>query len=134
MAVELRSWAEFESEVRLKDFLETQITELQYRLFDGESPIHVVYKSNEEPSDCVMWAFFQSDWDLERMDLDALSVSEDFNGCMCIYDLDNMILQGYDSGEYDTGVFSQPAGREMYMEYVRKALSQADAHGQFPFV
>lgn len=133
-AIQLRAYGDFEAIEEAKKALNIQIEELQYRLFDGETPEHVAFQFEDEPDELCAWAYFHSEMSLEDMDSEILVVSEDFEGYMAFYDFDNQLLQAYDTGEYDTGMFSQPEGRAEYEEYLLSTLNNPEETYRFPLL
>ena len=133
-AIQIKAYGFFDTVEEAREKLNIQIEELQYRLFDGEQPAHVAFQFEEDLDEFCAWAYFYSERPLNDMDEEILVISEDFEGFMGFHDFDNRLTQGYDSGEYDTGMFSQPEDRASYEEHLLNTLNNPDTECRFPIL
>ena len=82
----------------------------------------------EEISEFVYWGYDEeTDHEYDdpgEMNIDVLSIT----------DFDNKLHQGYSSGEYDSGMFSQPEDREDYEDYIINCLNNPESDEKFPLI
>ena len=131
--IELKTYGDYTSLDEIKKDLEFQIEELQCRIFDDEEPKHVIYQKENDIEEISLFIYFYSESDLEWINQDFLEFSESFDGLILVTDFDNLLYQAYECGEYETGMFSQLADKEMYEKGIVK-LNDNTVDGGFPLV
>ena len=130
----LTSYDEFETADNAKSKLTIEVEEIQYRVFDGEKPKHI-FINHDDLLDSFVWVYFYSESDLEEIDSHLLEYSQDFNGQITVTDFDNLLYQAYDSGEYDTGMFSMPVDAEVYKKSIIEHLNnEKSQYRHFPII
>ena len=134
LIVRISSYNEFDNLKSAKDELDTISDSFSWSLFDN-APENVYFQNEDDLSSICIYTYHYSERSLKDLDQDILNYTGEMNiDVLSITDFDNKLHQGYSSGEYDSGMFSQPEDREDYEDYIINYLNNPESDEKFPLI
>jgi|SaaInl6LU_22_DNA_1037377.scaffolds.fasta_scaffold02070_13 hypothetical protein len=134
IVIRISSYNEFDNLKSAKDELDNISDSFSWSLFDN-APEHIFFQNEDDLSAICIYTYHYSERSLTDLDQDILNYTGEMNiDVLSITDFDNKLHQGYSSGEYDSGMFSQPEDKEDYNDYIINYLNNSESDEKFPLI
>jgi len=134
IVIRISSYNEFDNLKSAKDELHTIADFFSHRIFEKE-PEHIFFSNEEDLTEISIYTYHYSARSLKELDQEILNHTEEAEiDVLNATDIENLTYQGYSSGEYDTGLISQPEDREDYEDYIINYLNNSESDEKFPLI